>query len=284
KSASEPVMTRFPNNALAFVTRLHVACVENDRATFDSMLQIGRDRKMPDVLVAAQQCSARFGRIAEARERVRETHAMLGEAAGERRGRPVMEMAMMEWRLGQPERAKALASQAELLLPPGARPFRLAYLFAEIGEHAHARSLLTQYKAAYPSATQLALWGALSEATFLLADAKPEAALERVQSVRRFEGRWPDVRLMRARALQQAGRLAEAATEYQWLADHLCAPPSTSPCALAPLSLARVRAAAGDGAGARQAYDRFLDLWKNADADLPLLAEARRERAALNGK
>jgi hypothetical protein len=248
------------------------------------MLQIARDRKMPDVLLATVHCSVRHGRLAEARNALREVQAMFGDSAAERRGRPVIEIAIAEGRLGLPERAKALAAEAAGLLPPGARAFRLSYTFAELGNRTQARSLLKQYADAYPHATARILWSTLAEATFLLADGKPGEALELAQSVRRFEGRWPDVRLVRARALQQAGRLAESAAEYQWLMDHVCAPPSTSPCALAPLALGRVRAAAGDTAGARQAYDRFLDLWKNADAELPLLAEARRERARLDGK
>ena len=50
---------------------------------------------------------------------------------------------------------------------------------------------------------------------------------------------------------------------------------------MALIGLARARVAAGDTTGAKAAYDQFLDLWSGADADLPLLAEARRERAAL---
>ena len=282
--AADAARERFPNVALASVTRLHVACVQNDRATFDEVLRIARERKVTDVLIAALHCPVRHGRFTEARDRFQELQTMLGEAARERRGRPMVEMALTEWRLGHPDRAKELAQQAGSLLPVDARAFRLALMFAEIGDHARARSLIAQYKSAYPDATALVLWGTLAEATILLADGKPAAALERIQTVRRFEGRWGDLRLVRARALQQAGRLEESAAEYQWLADHTCPPPSTSACSLAPLSLARVRAAAGDSAGAKQAYDRFLDLWKDADADLPLLAEARRERAALGAK
>jgi hypothetical protein len=220
--------------------------------------------------------------MAEARDLFRELQTILGEtAAGERRGRPMLEMAFMEWRLGNPTRAKELAAQAEALLPVSARPFRLAHLFAEIGDNAHAQSLFEQYRDAVPAATPLSLWGALCEGTVLLSQHRPDAALERIESARRFDGRWTDVRLLRARALQQAGRLAEAAAEFQWLADHTSPPPSQTPMTVALISLARVRAAAGDAAGAAQTYDRFLDFWKTADADLPLLIEARRERAAL---
>jgi hypothetical protein len=37
----------------------------------------------------------------------------------------------------------------------------------------------------------------------------------------------------------------------------------------------------GDTAGARKAYQDFLALWKDADQDLPVLTEARKEYEAL---
>jgi hypothetical protein len=56
------------------------------------------------------------------------------------------------------------------------------------------------------------------------------------------------------------------------------------PSVIGPVSkiwLARALAKAGDAAGARAAYQDAFGLWKDADADLPLLVEARREYAAL---
>ena len=282
KAAAEAAMATFPNNPLPFLTRLHVACAEHDRATFDEVLRLGRERRMADVIVAATHCPVQHGRFTEARQLFRELQTMLGESAGERRGRPMIEMAFMEWRLGHPARARELASDAAALLPVSSRAFRLMHLLAELGDRSRARSSLAEYQEAYESATQLGLWRALTEAVLRRESGNPQAALEALEDVRRFETRWPDIRFVRAQALLQAGRAPDAVAEFQWLVDHPCAPPGTSPCAAAPVWLARARAAAGDPAGAKQAYDRFLDLWREADPDLPLLADAKRERAALD--
>ena len=50
---------------------------------------------------------------------------------------------------------------------------------------------------------------------------------------------------------------------------------------VATIWLARVRGKLGDTAGARRAYQAALAAWKAADADLPLLVEAKKEYAAL---
>ena len=50
---------------------------------------------------------------------------------------------------------------------------------------------------------------------------------------------------------------------------------------LAHLGLARARALSGDTAASRSGYERFLALWKDADEDLPVLREAKREYARL---
>jgi hypothetical protein len=41
------------------------------------------------------------------------------------------------------------------------------------------------------------------------------------------------------------------------------------------------RALAGDIVVARQAYEQFFDIWKDADADIPILKEAKAEYAKL---
>jgi hypothetical protein len=45
--------------------------------------------------------------------------------------------------------------------------------------------------------------------------------------------------------------------------------------------LARSYAGAGDKARAKAAYEEVFKFWKDAESDLPLLAEAKKEYAAL---
>jgi eukaryotic-like serine/threonine-protein kinase len=54
-----------------------------------------------------------------------------------------------------------------------------------------------------------------------------------------------------------------------------------SPYALSYLGLGRAYAMAGDKPDAKKAYDAFFAEWKNADADLPVIAEAKKEYAQL---
>ena len=54
-----------------------------------------------------------------------------------------------------------------------------------------------------------------------------------------------------------------------------------SPYALSFLGLGRAYAMAGNKADAKKAYDAFFSEWKNADADLPVIAEAKKEYAEL---
>jgi len=86
----------------------------------------------------------------------------------------------------------------------------------------------------------------------------------------------------RARAAKAQGDLAGAITAYRKLLEK--GPDSVWVSVLEPryvLNLARLLDETGDKKGALQEYGRFLGLWKDADPDLPELAEARRAVARL---
>lgn len=73
-----------------------------------------------------------------------------------------------------------------------------------------------------------------------------------------------------------------AAVEFQKIIEHIGVDPVTPLYALARLGLARADAALGRRDDSRTAYATFLDLWKDADRDVPLLREAQREAAVVH--
>jgi hypothetical protein len=74
---------------------------------------------------------------------------------------------------------------------------------------------------------------------------------------------------------------AEAATEFRKILDGRSVVVSDPVGALAHLQLGRAFVLSGDKTGAKAAYRDFLALWKDADADIPILKQAQAEYARL---
>ncbi len=70
---------------------------------------------------------------------------------------------------------------------------------------------------------------------------------------------------------------AKAAVEYQKIIDHHGIDPATVFYPLARLGLGRAYALQGDAAKAKGAYQDFFAIWKDADADVPILKTAKAE-------
>ena len=73
----------------------------------------------------------------------------------------------------------------------------------------------------------------------------------------------------------------QAAAEFQKILDHPGVDPTSPVHSLAHLGLARAYAKSGDTAKARTAYQDFFALWKDADPDAQLLADAKAEYSKL---
>ena len=109
-------------------------------------------------------------------------------------------------------------------------------------------------------------------------------AIELLQPASRFElgniaGFWLTYFRGQAYLRQRAGK--EAAAEFQKILDHRGVEPLSPLYPLAHLGLARAASLSGDTAKSRKEYQDFFALWKDADPDLPLLIEARKEYEAL---
>jgi tetratricopeptide (TPR) repeat protein len=88
----------------------------------------------------------------------------------------------------------------------------------------------------------------------------------------------------RARAHYLAGDWVKARAAFEKILAHPMIDSGRKLLPHAELGLARTLARAGDIAGSRRTYELFFDRWRQADPDLPVLLQARREYAALQKK
>jgi Tfp pilus assembly protein PilF len=86
---------------------------------------------------------------------------------------------------------------------------------------------------------------------------------------------------VRGEAYLAAKNGAQAATEFQKVLDHRGNVSSDPIGALAHLQLGRAYTLSGDKIKAKAAYRDFLNLWKDADSDIPILKQAKAEYTRL---
>lgn len=113
---------------------------------------------------------------------------------------------------------------------------------------------------------------------------KPTQALEFLKSAAAYEAGWFEEyrpAYLRGETYLLARRGREAASEFQKIIDHRGIVGNEPYGALAHLGLARAYTMQGEDAAARTAYQDFLELWKDADADIPILKEAKAEYVKL---
>jgi hypothetical protein len=94
---------------------------------------------------------------------------------------------------------------------------------------------------------------------------------------------WPNLYpvYVRGEALLAAHLGSEAAAEFQKILDHRGIVLNEPIGALAHLGLGRAYALQGDTPRSRAAYQDFFTLWRDADADIPILHQAKAEYAKL---
>jgi tetratricopeptide (TPR) repeat protein len=86
---------------------------------------------------------------------------------------------------------------------------------------------------------------------------------------------------LRGQAYMEAGQGQSAVSEFQKLASQRGVVGNSILGALIQLQLGRAKVLAGDQAGGRKAYQDFFELWKDADANVPILLRAKTEYAKL---
>ncbi len=160
-----------------------------------------------------------------------------------------------------------------------------SFVYAACDDLSQAQSLINEARSAHPKNTVIN-----SMVTPIIAAAAERnrgnvnQAIQLLEQLRTYEfGIVLGVSTVYARGnlylQQRMGK--EAAAEFQSIIDRP-GPDYLSPAhLLAHLGLARAAVINGDLAAARKSYQDFFALWKDADSDVPILLQARKEYAEL---
>jgi len=161
------------------------------------------------------------------------------------------------------------------------------------GDSSRSRDLLADLESRFPEDTSVKFsYVPTVRAALALHDGEPEKAIEwlkvsvpyelgaqRSSIHGNFGALYPIY--VRGEARLAAHQGIEAAAEFQKLLEHRGIVASDPGGAMATLQLGRAYVLSGDKAKGRAAYQNFLALWKDADPDVPVLAQAKAEYAML---
>ena len=251
----------------------------------------------------ASDSEAYVGHLAKARELTRravESAARIDDK--ESGGTYLANSALEEAAYGYAAEARQSAAEALKLAPasPGV-VVEAALAYAFVGDTARSESLALELNKRYPLGTQMqGLWLPAIHARLALNRKNPTAAINFLQAGSNIElGLIPYYNnisclhpvYIRGEAYLAAGQGSAAANEFRKILEHSGLVWNCWTGALAGLELARasaLQAKTSQGADADAArvralasYKDFLTLWKDADADIPFLKQAKAEYAKL---
>ena len=270
-----------------------LAFLENDSASMQQQVNwaIGKPGAEDLLLSDESQSEAYQGRMQRARELSR--RAVDSAKRNDRVEAAALwqaNEAIWEAESGHTAMARA-AGAAAMSLAPG-RDVRLlvALILAKSGDAAQAQKLADKLDDEFPRSTILQdYWLPTIRAEIALHRGNAAQAIEQLQAAAPYElGLPPQFQVgtlypvyVRGQAYLQARQLSQAATEFQRILDGRGIVLNAPLGALARLQLARTLVLLGNKDKARTAYQDFLNLWKDADPDIPILKQAKAEYAKL---
>jgi len=273
------------------VSRYLTAFLQGDSAAMQRQADWAQGKSgAEDMMLSAQaDTEAWHGRFAKARWFTQ--WAVLSARRADAPERAAMwkaNAALREAAVGNASPARQQATEALAMLPGRDVRMLAALALALAADPAAAGKLAQQLDQEHPRDTMMQVFSLpCIEAAIQLADNAPGRAIDVLQAAAAYElGNqafgflYPAY--LRGEAYLKAGQGQLALAEYQKVLRHPGIMSNFVTGALAHLQLARAQAMSGDREGARRSYREFLSLWKDADANLPILQAAQAEYQRLN--
>ena len=285
KAILQQAMKRKIGGAGLHTAFAYVALLQGDKATLDREDALARQSPY-----WAAQLDSAYADMAGAQGHLKKMHEILNRVMEEARPMNLSEnVAQLMLDQAQFEALAGFRSQAvddaSAALKTSASPYvklGAGGVLALVGQDAKAKSLLEEAAKLRPDDTlvqAVAVPGI--QALLELKRDNPTRALELLQRAQPYDRADLGTMWVRAMAYLKAGKTNDAVQEFQKVLAYKNSRPGSPYIFMAELGLGRAYAVAGDKAQARTAYQDFFALWKDADPDLPLLAEAKAEYTKL---
>ncbi len=194
--------------------------------------------------------------------------------------------ALREAEIGNISAARRLTAEALKLSQGRDIETLVALAFARAGDAAQAERLANKLAQESPLNTMLqGYWLPVIRAAIALERGSGQQAIAALQNASTYElgspAQLPYAPIypayLRGLAQVKAGQPQQAAAEFQKMLDRRSVMANSVLGPLAHLQLARTAALSADNAAARNSYQDFFALWKDADPDIPVLKKAKAE-------
>lgn len=271
-----------------------LAFLKNDAKEMERCVNAARgSADESTVLSSAADTEAFYGHLERARELSRQAIAS-AVAAGDKEAAADWEVtaALREAEFGN--RADAIRQATQALALDSTRDVQIAgaMAFARAGDARRAQTIADDLQRRFPSDTLLFnYWLPSIHAAIALAQGKPADAVDFLQVSAAYElggdvlpfsqGESMYPAYLRGQAYFELKRFDEAAPEFRRILNHRGLVWNFPLGALSEIELARCYALGNDSAKARETYQRFFTARHDADANIPVFVQAKKEYSAL---
>jgi tetratricopeptide (TPR) repeat protein len=287
QKALDDLETLYPQANTVHFNRYFLAFLRGDHAAMDREVQWAKGKPVETDFIGYQAAEAEH---AGQMKRAEELHLQQFERNknGDRKenaARAMIAMATYQALVGKCEPAVANAEKGLSIIRGRETITSAALIFSACKDAIRAQPVIDEGLKLYPKDTIVA--GVRTPwSNSLLEGARGNYADEVriLESLRRYDfGLFTGTGLTYCRGEaylhQRSGK--EAAAEFQAVIDHRGVEMFSPLHAIAHLGLARAAVLMNDSGKARKEYQDFFAMWKDADQDLPILIEAKKEYAAL---
>jgi serine/threonine protein kinase/Tfp pilus assembly protein PilF len=296
ESVLQQAYERKLESANHLVIRYNIASLRGDRDQMNRAMARAKGRRAAEDRLAHSEALglARFGRLQAAR-RSSSRAVDVASQADDREAAASYQAARAVWEAlyGNFTEAKRRAAAALEISNGRDVQYSAGLALAFLGDLARSDALAADLEKRFPEDTFVkCTYSPVLRALAALKRGKPADSVEQLEVTRQYELAANGLNFqfhlgglhsayVRGEAFMAEHRYAEAAAEYQKILDHRGIVGAGPIGVLAHLQLGRVFALSGEKANAKAAYEAFLALWKDADADVPILKSAKAEYSRL---